>query len=247
MGRAGGVRLNQISGVRRCAGAITRVGLDFVAGWLDTLRAPIICNDWRFSRVTGLRPAIFLDRDDTLIDTRNATARTPFPGDLFDPALVRPLPGVLEACRELKRAGYALVVVSNQGAVAAGHATLSDVHETNERIRELLIDEQGKTLIDAIYFSPSRPGATGPHADMFNRDLSWRKPAPGMILAAQADLGLDLSCSWLVGDAMRDVQAGLNAGLARERCIMLTNQASAEHACIAPDLLAAAAVILRSR
>lgn len=198
----------------------------------------------------GLRPAIFLDRDDTLIDTRSVTARTAFPGDLFDPALVRLLPGVLEACRELKRAGFALVVVSNQGAVAAGHATLSDVHETNERLRELLIDEQGgegRKLLDAIYFSPSRPGATGPHADVFNRDLSWRKPAPGMILAAQADLGLDLSRSWLVGDAMRDVQAGLNAGLARERCILLTNQASAEHELTAPDLLAASVFILRSR
>ncbi len=195
----------------------------------------------------GLRPAIFLDRDDTLVDTLNATAHAAFPGDLFDPELVRLLPGVLEACRDLKQAGFALVVVSNQGAVAAGHATLSDVHETNERIRELLVDAQGRPLLDAIYFSPARPGATGPHAEVFNRDLSWRKPAPGMILAAKADLGLDLARSWLVGDAMRDVQAGLNAGLARERCVLLANQPSVEHSVVAPDLLAASTLILRER
>jgi D-glycero-D-manno-heptose 1,7-bisphosphate phosphatase len=162
--------------------------------------------------------AIFLDRDDTLIDTRCATASTPTPGDLFDPALVGLLPGVLESCRRLRGAGYRLVVVSNQGALAAGLATLSDVERTNDRVRALLVDHSGDPLIDAVYFAPARPG--GP-ITRFNQSPSWRKPEPGMILAARDELGIDLQGSWLLGDSERDVLAGVAAGIARARCLLV--------------------------
>ncbi|MCC6971598.1 MAG: hypothetical protein IT434_15410 [Phycisphaerales bacterium] len=87
-----------------------------------------------------MRPAVFLDRDDTLIQNaelpwdRGGTPR----GDLCDPAWVRLLPGVAEACRMLAGAGFALVVVSNQGLVARGVGTLEDVERTNRRMLDLL-------------------------------------------------------------------------------------------------------------
>src|SRR5579862_6089257 len=69
-----------------------------------------------------MRAAVFLDRDDTLMAANSSPAPPPpcAPGDVIDPGLVLLLPGVLDACRRLKRAGFALVVISNQGVVARG-------------------------------------------------------------------------------------------------------------------------------
>jgi D-glycero-D-manno-heptose 1,7-bisphosphate phosphatase len=159
-------------------------------------------------------PAVFIDRDDTLVHATGLPAPAPpaNPGDLFDPALVRLFEGVGEACGRLHDAGFRLVVVSNQGSVARGAATIADVERTNARLRELV------PCLDAVYFCPFHPKGTVP---AFTREDPWRKPAPGMILAAAADLDLDLGRSWLVGDAERDIQAGLNAGLAPERCLRI--------------------------
>lgn len=165
-----------------------------------------------------MRPAIFLDRDDTIIDNRAVTAGTATPGDLIDPALVRLLPGAGEACARLAGVGLALVVVTNQGGVAQGICTLRDVEAVNDRLRMLLAGFGVR--LAGTYYSPNRPAPagvipqyTGPHP--------WRKPGPGMLLAAAADLELDLSRSWMVGDAPRDVEAGLAAGLSPRRCLQI--------------------------
>lgn len=162
------------------------------------------------------RAAVFLDRDDTLIVCRNLAAPPPpaAPGDLIDPALVALLPGVLEGCGALREAGFALVVVTNQGTVARGGATCETVERVNDRLRELLtIKERG--LIDAVYYCPFHPKGMVPE---FTREHPWRKPGAGMILAAAEDLRLDLERSWLIGDAVRDIEAGVAAGLG-ERCV----------------------------
>lgn len=140
------------------------------------------------------------------------------PGDVVDPGLVRLLPGVEEGCRALKAAGLALVVVSNQGVVARGGATVEQVERVNRRLRDLLADPTrlGHSLIDAIYICPFHPRGAVPR---FTGEHPWRKPAPGMILAAAADLGLDLARSWLIGDAERDSAAGVAAGIAPGRCL----------------------------
>lgn len=165
-----------------------------------------------------MRAAVFLDRDDTLIENRTATADTPHPGDLFDPALVRLLPGVAEGCARLRDAGFALVVVSNQACVARGSCTLEQVEATNARMRELL--SAAGVDLDAVYYCPYHPrGTVAP----YNVDHPWRKPAPGMLLAAVADLGLDVSRSWMIGDALRDIDAAVAAGIDRRRAILLGN------------------------
>ncbi|MBL8746941.1 MAG: HAD family hydrolase [Phycisphaerae bacterium] len=149
----------------------------------------------------GLRsPAIFLDRDDTLIHCDDVTPD----GDLGDPSLVELLPGVLDGCRALKRAGFTLVVVSNQGGVARGRYGVAQVQEVNARLNELL-----GGLIDAFYFCPYHPQGVVPE---FKREHPWRKPQPGMLLDASSALNLDLARSWSIGDRVRDCTAGKFAG-----------------------------------
>lgn len=160
------------------------------------------------------RRAVFLDRDDTLIACRSLPAPAPpgRPGDLYDASLVELLPGVVHACEALSAAGLALVVVTNQGSVARGAARLEDVERVNRRVRDLL------PMIDAVYYCPFHPQGCG---NAFTREHEWRKPGGGMLAAAARTLGLDLSASFLIGDAPRDIDAGRAAGLARERCYLL--------------------------
>lgn len=153
-----------------------------------------------------MRPAVFLDRDDTLIRCRDLAPG----GDLGDPALVELLPGVAEGCRALKEAGYALVVMTNQGGVARGKYGLDAVDRVHARLNELL-----NGAIDAFRACPYHPNGTIPE---YTREHPWRKPAPGMILDAALALGIDLSRSWVIGDTLRDCQAGRAAGC---RTIML--------------------------
>lgn len=185
-----------------------------------------------------MRRAVFLDRDDTLI-AANALPPPPppaGPGDLTDPALVRLLPGVPPALERLARAGFTLIVVSNQGVVARGGTDLAGVEAVNARLCALLPhpDHPHRSLIDAVYTCPFHPTGRVPR---FTREHPWRKPAPGMITAAAADLGLDLAASWLIGDAERDIQAGIAAGLDPARCLRI---GPAHY----PDLPAAADAIL---
>jgi D-glycero-D-manno-heptose 1,7-bisphosphate phosphatase len=188
------------------------------------------------------RPAVFLDRDDTLIQSRGLPAEAfaaGRPGDMADPAFVRPLPGSLEACLNLRRAGFTLIVVTNQGVVARGGATLEQVEATNARLLKLLPDPDrpGRSLIHAALSCPHHPEGSVPP---FNTEHPRRKPAPGMVLEAANRFGLDLARSWIVGDAERDAEAGRRAGIAPERCLRIGPDTPW------PDLPAAGAHILRS-
>lgn len=167
-----------------------------------------------------MRAAVFLDRDDTLIEARSLPAPAPpaAPGDVCDPALVSLLPGALKACRLLKSAGFLLIVVSNQGVVARGGATRERVEEVNARMRELLVDEAGRGLVDAVYYCPYHPKGT---VKEFVREHRWRKPAPGMILSAAAAWKVNLADSWVVGDSERDMEAGKAAGVPAAQCLLV--------------------------
>jgi D-glycero-D-manno-heptose 1,7-bisphosphate phosphatase len=140
---------------------------------------------------------VFLDRDDTLI------ANVPY---LSDPAGLRLLPGAPEALGELRRAGFALVLITNQSAVGRGLISEEKLHEIHDELNRLLA-EQGAAL-DAVYFCPDLPLGD----DRTIVENPNRKPGPGMLHRAAADLGLDLGASWMVGDLISDVLAGLNAG-----------------------------------
>ena len=146
-------------------------------------------------------PAIFLDRDNTLI--RND-------GDLGDPALVELFDGVAAGLSALRAAGYRLVVVTNQGGVARGRYSEDDVDAVHQRIARLVDAEAGeRDLIDRFYYCPYHPDA---ELDEYRREHFWRKPQPGMLLQAARDMKLDLAACWMIGDAARDAEAGANAG-----------------------------------
>lgn len=165
------------------------------------------------------RPAVFFDRDDTLIEnaTLPAEAFAGTPGDVADPAWIRPLPGAVEACARAVSLGYAVLLVTNQGVVARGGASLDEVEAACEHTIEVL-----GPGIEACFACPFHPRGTGPAE--FCREHVWRKPQPGMLLAAGDLLGLDLRRSWMVGDAARDVEAGEAAGMPASQCLLLSDE-----------------------
>jgi D-glycero-D-manno-heptose 1,7-bisphosphate phosphatase len=146
------------------------------------------------------RPAVFFDRDNTLIASD---------GYLGDPAKVVLIDGAADLIAAVRAMGCAVVVVSNQSGVARGMFDESATKAVNARLDRMLRDANPRALIDAHYYCPHHPQAPVEH---YRRDCNCRKPRPGMLLDAARDLDLDLSRSWLVGDAPRDIEAGKAAG-----------------------------------
>lgn len=163
-----------------------------------------------------MQPAVFLDRDDTLTATEQATAQTAHQGYLADPKLTYLLPGAGEACARLQARGFALVVITNQSGVARGWYSLREVEAVNDRMRELLA--AFGVRLSGVYSAPHLPDGTSPP---YNTDHPWRKPYAGMYAAAVSELQIDLSRSWSIGDKPRDVQAALTAGIASARCVLI--------------------------
>ena len=156
-------------------------------------------------------PAVFLDRDNTLIVND---------GDLGDPDAVVLMQGVAMAVASICGLGFRTVVVTNQGGVARGKYDESDVHAVHERLAGLVGDAANGARLDAFYYCPFHPEG---RVHRYSREHPDRKPAPGMLLRAAADLKLDLRSSWMVGDAMRDVAAGQAAGC---RTVLLRRDAA---------------------
>jgi len=134
--------------------------------------------------------AVFLDRDGTLMEEVHYCG---------DPSKVRVFPGVAAALRQLKEAGFLLIVVSNQSGIGRGLITEAEYHT----VQEELLRQLGSELIDACYYSPEIPGAASIR----------RKPEPGMLLEAAQEFGIDLSRSFLIGDKQSDIECGKRAGI----------------------------------
>jgi formyltetrahydrofolate-dependent phosphoribosylglycinamide formyltransferase len=132
------------------------------------------------------RAAVFFDRDGTLIED---------PDFLSRPEQVRLLPGAAAAVRRLRDAGYATIVVTNQSGIARGLLSEGDYAATATRLEELLAAHGA--VLDAQYHCPHLPEITGP--------CECRKPGTLLYRRAAADLGVDLSASWWIGDKERDV------------------------------------------
>ena len=182
-------------------------------------------------------PAIFLDRDGTLVpDDANAGI----------PARVTLVDGVAPSLRRLRDAGFRLVVATNQGGVARGRFSESDVDAVHARLSELLDAQTGlKRTIERFYYCPFHPKGIIPE---YTREHPWRKPRPGMLLQAAQDMELEVERSWLIGDSPRDVAAGRAAGL---RTILVSRDkariADAAADYNAATLAEAVEVILRHR
>ena len=139
-----------------------------------------------------MKAAIFLDRDGVICVNR--------PGYVRSWEEFEFLPGALEAMRRLAEIDWPLVVVSNQSAVGRGLMRAEEVDEINLRMVAQIRAAGGR--VDAVYYCPHAP----------EDECDCRKPKPGLLLKAAADLGLALESSYLVGDAKSDIQAALAVG-----------------------------------
>lgn len=150
--------------------------------------------------------AVFLDKDGTLI------VNVPYN---VDPARIRLAPGAEEGLPLLAAHGYPLIVVSNQSGVARGEFPESALAAVEARVRELVAG-LGVRLA-GFYYCPHHPeGRIAPYA----RRCECRKPAPGMLLRAADEHGIDLARSWFIGDILDDIEAGRRAGA---RTILIDN------------------------
>src|SRR5438874_2327031 len=146
------------------------------------------------------RPAVFFDRDNTLIACD---------GYLGDPDKVQLIEGAADAIVRARRMGFATITISNQSGVARGMFTEKDVKAVNAKLDQLLAEQNPTAVIDRHEFCPFHPEA---QVEEYRHDSELRKPKPGMILEASRKLALDLSRSWLIGDVPRDIEAGHAAG-----------------------------------
>ena len=143
-------------------------------------------------------PALFLDRDGTLVEARHYPSR---------PEELVLYPGLGPGLRLLQDAGWTLAIITNQSGLARGLFTDADLDRMHDHLRaELAADG---VSIDGIYFCPHHPDGVVPGLSVA---CDCRKPMPGMLRRAAADLGIDLAASWFLGDIRDDIQAGARAG-----------------------------------
>jgi mannose-1-phosphate guanylyltransferase/phosphomannomutase len=190
------------------------------------------------------RPAVFLDRDGVLNadHERGVTAEN-----------MRLLPGVAEAVRRINRSEHLAVVVTNQPAIAKGFMAEADLAAAHAKLETLLGAEHA--LLDRIYYCPHHPekGFEGERPEL-KIACSCRKPLPGMLLTAAAELNIDLPRSVMIGDRAVDIEAGAMAGcktiLVRAAPAGENRLQSGDHASMAPadftcgDLAEAVALVL---
>jgi D-glycero-D-manno-heptose 1,7-bisphosphate phosphatase len=137
-------------------------------------------------------PAVFLDRDGTLIEEREYLSK---------PEGVVLYPGVGPALRRLMDGGFKLVIVTNQSGIGRGYYTEAEMHRVNDRLLELLAT--GGVHIDKIYFAPEAP----------DQPSRGRKPSPQFLFDARDEFGIDLEQSYIIGDKLIDLECGWNAGV----------------------------------
>lgn len=145
------------------------------------------------------RPAVFLDRDGTLTVESDWVRR---------PEELVLLPGAAQAVAELARAGFLVVVVTNQSAVARGMIDERELAAIHARFEELLA--AGGARVDGIYFCPHHPTEG---VGVYRRECACRKPKAGLLVRAAEELGIEFARSWVVGDARRDLEAGARVGV----------------------------------
>jgi len=163
--------------------------------------------------------AVFLDRDGVINQKSKEGEYVTSWGEF------RILPGVAEGIALLNRAGYAVIVVTNQRCIAKGLVTVADLEKMHERMSDSLSRAGAK--LDGIYYCPHD----------YESSCNCRKPAPGMLLDAARSRRINLQLSWMVGDSETDVEAGRNAGCKTAR--LLVTNGSGDATGHTPDRLSA--------
>jgi len=146
----------------------------------------------------GKRRIVLLDRDGTVIVEKEFLA---------DPKGVELIPGSARAIKRLKKAGYAVSIVTNQSGVGRGFYTLAQMKATNAKTLQVL--RKAGVKIDSLEWCPHHPGA---EVRKYRKKCNCRKPAPGMAIRAARKAGATLKGCVVVGDRLVDVELGQNLG-----------------------------------
>jgi histidinol-phosphate phosphatase family protein len=173
-----------------------------------------------------MKRAVFLDRDG-VINRKAAEGGYVTRWEDFHFLL-----GVAEAIKSLHRAGWSVIVISNQRCVAKGLLTVAELEAIHQKMLEELARSGAK--LDGIYYCP--------HDE--EPPCSCRKPSPGMLLTAAQEHQIDLTSSWLVGDSESDIEAGKRAGCRTVRIVADLTAETEGADCIARSLLEASERVL---
>lgn len=158
--------------------------------------------------MSGNLKAVFLDRDGTLMKDVGYCSKA---------AEVELLDGVAELLPDLKKAGFKLVLITNQSGIGRGYFAEEAFWEVQHELEKQI----GPGVIDATYFCPDAP----------DKATDRRKPGPGMLFEAARDLGLDLKESYMVGDKAVDAEAGVRAGVKATILLQANNAESESESC----------------
>lgn len=153
-----------------------------------------------------MRRAIFLDRDGT-INAKVHRAGLSVGDSPWSPDEFELLPGVGEAIRRVNVAGMLTVIASNQPGIAKGQFTIEALDAITSRMHQELAKSGAR--VDAVLYCIHHPEAV---LKQYRTDCSCRKPKPGLLEEGARSFGIDLRASFMVGDGLKDVQAGSAAG-----------------------------------
>ncbi len=148
--------------------------------------------------MTERRPAIFFDRDGTLSEEV---------GYVNHLSRFRLFPFAVDAVRAINRSGYLAVLVTNQAGVARGYFPESLIGEVHDAVRAAMAG--GGARLDGLYVCAHHPTEGQPP---YRMDCECRKPRPGLLRRAEADLGVDLERSWMIGDRHGDLKVAWRVG-----------------------------------
>lgn len=146
----------------------------------------------------ALSPAVFLDKDGTVLQD------VPYN---VDPDKMVFAPGAAEALALLGKSGLPLFIITNQPGIALGLFGVEALAPMQRRLEDMFAEAGAR--LSGLYFCPHHPEGTQPD---FSRRCQCRKPAPGLLMTAAAQHNIDLSCSWMVGDILDDIEAGRRSG-----------------------------------
>lgn len=166
----------------------------------------------RAKNIARKQKAVFLDRDGTINVNR---------GFITKPEQFELLLETADAIRKINKSGYLAVVVTNQSVIARGECTFEALQQIHTKM-ETELGKQG-AFLDAVYFCPHHPEKGFPgECEEYKSECECRKPKPGMLLQAAADLNIDLTQSYMIGDSMRDIEAGNKQDAGNHFCFQIT-------------------------
>lgn len=165
--------------------------------------------------------ALFLDRDGTIVKEMPGPGALSYLTELEQIELIENADNAIASARQ---AGYKIIVITNQSAVARGLLTEEKLHEINRRMCEMLLERNPLAVIDDIYYSPYHVEGI---VEKYAIESPMRKPDIGLILQAQEKHNIDLTQSYFIGDSYADMKCGDNAGT--KKILVMTGYGEIAH------------------